>query len=230
VTVGALLAAAGIGERLGAGIPKALCTVGGRTLLEHSLGALRAHPAVGPIVVTAPADFASRFVELAASDPAVTVVAGGKTRQDSIRLGLGVLGPEVEIVLVHDAARPFPVIATPARALSAIEAGADGVVPVLPVTDTIKRVAPDGTVVGTVDRAELRAAQTPQGFRRAALAAAHQYARTASLHHVSDDAGLVERHGGRVVVVDGDPRTMKITGPSDLAIAEIMTGTAPVTG
>lgn len=222
MTVGALLAAAGIGERLASGIPKALCPVGGRTLLEHSLAGLRAHPGIGPIVVTAPADFAQRFVELTAGDPAITVIAGGRTRQDSVRLGLGVLPAEVDVVLVHDAARPFLTAAVIDRVLAAIDSGADAVVPAVPITDTIKRVAPDGNVLGTVLRDELRAAQTPQGFRREQLVAAHNYARMANLLDVSDDAGLVERHGGRVVVVDGDPRTFKITRSLDLALAELV--------
>src|SRR5437773_1897674 len=128
------------------------------------------------IVVIAPAEFAPRYVELTAADPLVTVVAGGRTRQDSVRLGLGVLPDDVDVVLVHDAARPFVPAHTIARVLAAIEDGADAVVPAVPVADTIKRVSADGLVLGTVERAELRAAQTPQGFRRGPLSAAHQYA------------------------------------------------------
>lgn len=222
VNVGALLAAAGSGERLAAGVPKALCTVAGMTLLEHALTALRVEPRVGPIVVSAPAEFAPRYVELTSADPMVTVVAGGRTRQDSVRLGLGVLPDDVDVVLVHDVARPFVPAPTIARVLAAIEDGADAVVPAVPVADTIKRVSADGLVLGTVERAELRAAQTPQGFRRGPLSAAHQYARMANLHDVSDDAGLVERHGGKVVVVEGDARSFKITRPFDLAMAELM--------
>ncbi|MGI8881949.1 MAG: 2-C-methyl-D-erythritol 4-phosphate cytidylyltransferase [Jatrophihabitans sp.] len=221
MTVGALLLAAGAGERLARDRPKALCEVGGRTLLEHSLSALRAHPSIGAIVVTAPADHAQRIVELTAGDPFVTVISGGRTRQDSVRLGLGVLAEEADVVLVHDAARPFITGACIDRVLAALEAGADAAVPAVPVTDTIKRIAADGAVVGTVDRGELRAVQTPQGFRRTALAAAHQFARMANLHDVSDDAGLIERHGGRVVVVDGDAEAFKITRPLDLALAEL---------
>ncbi len=222
MTVGALLLAAGAGQRLGQARPKALCEVGGRTLLEHSLSTLRAHPSLGPIVVTAPADHAQRVVELCAGDPSVTVIAGGRTRQDSVRLGLGVLAEDADPVLVHDAARPFFTAACLDRVLAALEAGADAAVPAVAVTDTIKRVTADSVVVGTVDRAELRAVQTPQGFRRAALAGAHQYARMANLHDVSDDAGLVERHGGRVVVVDGDAEAFKITRPLDLSLAEFL--------
>ena len=225
MTIGALLAAAGSGERLSGDTPKALRTVAGAALVEHALRGLRAHPAVGPSVLAVPASHAERFVELAGSDPAVTVVAGGKTRQDSIRLSLAVLDPEVDTVLVHDAARPFVTVETIDRVLAALREGADAVVPVVAVTDTIKRVGPDGAVIGTVARDDLRAAQTPQGFRRAALTSAHQYARMAKLIDVSDDAGLVERHGGRVVVVDGDIRTFKITRPLDLRVAELIAGT-----
>jgi 2-C-methyl-D-erythritol 4-phosphate cytidylyltransferase len=173
-------------------------------------------------VVTAPTNFAPRYVELTSADPMVTVIAGGRTRQDSVRLGLGVLPDEVDVVLVHDAARPFVPASTIARVLAAIEDGADAVVPAVPVADTIKRVSADGLVLGTVERAELRAAQTPQGFQRGPLSAAHQYARMANLLDVSDDAGLVERHGGKVVVVEGDARSFKITRPFDLAVAELM--------
>jgi 2-C-methyl-D-erythritol 4-phosphate cytidylyltransferase len=230
VTVGAILLGAGVGARLGGETPKALCPVGPRTILEYALAGLRACPAVGPIVVTAPTDYAARVVELTAGDPALTVIAGGRTRQHSVRLALGVLAPAADVVLVHDAARPFFTTGTVDRVLGALGAGADAAVPTVAVVDTIKRVGPGGAVVGTVARDEIRAVQTPQGFRRDALTAAHRYAQAAKLSDVSDDAGLVERHGGRVVVVDGAEQAFKITRPLDLELARVVAAHLDVGG
>lgn len=216
----ALLLAAGAGERLGAEVPKALCALAGRTLLEHALDSLSAHPDVSRIVVTAPAEYAADVAALLGAR--ATVISGGATRQDSVRLGLDVLGADAEFVLVHDAARPFVPLDLIDRVIAALAGGADAAVPALAVTDTIKRVAADGSVVGTVDRRELRAVQTPQGFRRADLVSAHRYARTAGIRDVSDDAALMERHGARVVLVEGSEQAFKITHPWDLRLAELM--------
>ena len=218
MTVAVLLLAAGTGERLAAGRPKALYVIGGSSLLEHSYCAFAGHPRIDRIVVTAPADLASDVAE--AMSGRADVVAGGRTRQDSVRLGLGELPAEVDIVLVHDAARPFVPLDLIDRVLGALDAGADAAVPALVITDTIKRVGPGGAVVATLDRAELRAVQTPQGFRREELAAAHAYAQISGLRDVTDDAALVERHGGRVVLVPGADSAFKITRPWDLLLAE----------
>ncbi len=225
MTVAVVLLAAGAGARLDVGQPKAFATLGGRTLLEHAYDNVARHPAVGRVIVTAPALDTGRVAALVPTD--TRIIAGGVTRQDSVRVALELLAVDhaVEIVLVHDAARPFVGAEVVDRVLAALGQGADAVVPVLPVTDTIKRVDAAGRVLGTPDRRELRSVQTPQGFRLAALLSAHRYARTAGLRDVSDDAGLVERHGGRVVVVAGSEDAFKITTSRDLRLAALLLAT-----
>lgn len=220
MTVVAVVMAAGSGLRLGCDGPKALQPLGDATIVQHSLRALGRHPSIGRLVLAYPPPSEVRMRALVGSD--VVLVPGGETRQESVWAALTVLGDDVTAVLVHDAARPFvpPVVVD--RVLGALEAGADAAVPGLPVHDTVKRVAVDGTVAATVPRGDLRAVQTPQGFRPDALISAHRYARTAGLRDVSDDAALVERHGGRVVVVDGAEELFKITRPWDLRLAEFV--------
>jgi 2-C-methyl-D-erythritol 4-phosphate cytidylyltransferase len=145
------------------------------------------------------------------------VVPGGATRQLSVDAGLRALADDIDTVLVHDVARPFVPTQVIDRVLDALGNGADAAIPALPVTDTIKQVDADGTVVATVDRDRLVAVQTPQGFRLGALVAAHEAAPDAA---ASDDALLVESLGGRVVVVAGDDDAFKITTPRDLLLAE----------
>lgn len=214
MTVGALVPAAGLGTRLGPGAPKALRELAGEPLLVHAVRGLRAAPSVGPVVVAAPAaDVAQVQALLAAYD--VLVVAGGAERTDSVRLALAALDPAVELVLVHDAARCLTPPALVEAVVACLRAGAEAAVPVLPVGDTVKTV--DGsTVVATVDRAALRAAQTPQGFRRDVLARAH----AAAAGSVTDDAGLVEALGVAVTTVPGDEEAFKVTRPIDLLLAE----------
>jgi 2-C-methyl-D-erythritol 4-phosphate cytidylyltransferase len=148
---------------------------------------------------------------------ATVVVAGGATRADSVRAGLAVVPADADVVVVHDAARPLAGPALFAAVVDAVRAGdADGVVPVVPVADTLKRV--DGSrVVATVDRDDLVAVQTPQGFAADALRTAHRGAGDAT-----DDAGLLEAAGLVVVTVPGDPRNLKLTRPEDLALAEAL--------
>jgi len=213
--VAAIVVAAGSGSRLGADVPKAFVRVAGRSLLEHAVAGLRAHPRVTSCVVVAPAD----LVDLARELTGLNVVAGGATRQESVDAGLRLLGPDPELVLVHDAARPFAPVAVIDRVLAALTAGADAAIPALPVTDTIKQVDEVGHVLSTVDRGALVAVQTPQGFRRAALVAAHA---NAARLDATDDAALVEASGGQVQVVRGDERSFKITVPLDLALAEVV--------
>jgi 2-C-methyl-D-erythritol 4-phosphate cytidylyltransferase len=217
MTVAAVLVAGGSGVRLGADVPKAFVTVAGRTLLEHAADRFSAHPGVACCVVVVP----EGWLEKAAALCATPVVVGGLTRQDSVDSGLRALPAGIETVLVHDVARPFVPAAVIDRVLAGLAGGADAVVPALPVTDTIKQVATDGTVVATVERGTLVAVQTPQGFRRAVLVAAHLAAPDAT---ATDDAGLVERAGGRVVVVAGDEAAFKITSPRDLLLAEAIAG------
>jgi 2-C-methyl-D-erythritol 4-phosphate cytidylyltransferase len=146
-------------------------------------------------------------------------VAGGSTRQGSVGRGLVALADDVEAVLVHDVARAFVPRALIARVARALDGGADAVVPTLPVTDTLRSVGPDG-VGPTVDRAGLVAVQTPQGFRRSVLVAAHEAGRVAGRGEATDDASLVEALGVKVVAVPGAPEAFKVTVPLDLRLAE----------
>lgn len=207
--IGLILVAAGSGQRLGAQVPKALVPVAGDTLIGHCLRTAAQIPELTQIVVVAPPGVGSL--------PGVTVVAGGATRDASVRAGLAALAPEIGAVLIHDAARPFAPAAVYERVIAALQAGAAAVVPALPVADTIKRVAA-GVVVESLDRSELVAVQTPQGFAVPQLRAAHE-AQTAA---VTDDAMLMEQAGVPVHVVEGSDHAFKITTPFDLAVARAM--------
>lgn len=213
-SVGALVPAAGLGVRLGPGEPKALRELAGEPLLVHAVRTLRSVPSIGVVVVAAPApDVEAVGRLLVAYD--VVVVPGGDDRQDSVHRTLAALPPDVDLVLVHDAARCLTPGHVIEAVVAALRAGADAVVPVLPIADTVKHV--DGVrVLGTVDRAALRAVQTPQGFRREVLARAHG----AGLRAATDDASLVEALGGTVTTVPGDDEAFKITRPLDLLLAE----------
>ncbi|MGZ4525694.1 MAG: 2-C-methyl-D-erythritol 4-phosphate cytidylyltransferase [Mycobacterium sp.] len=214
-TVVAVVPAAGSGERLGAGIPKAFCEVDGRTLLDRAVGGLLKSGVVDHVVVAVPAarvDEAER-----ALGGRATVVVGGADRTTSVSLALAALAGEPEFVLVHDAARALTPPALIVRVVDALRAGHDAVVPALPLHDTIKAVDANGVVLGTPERAGLRAVQTPQGFARDLLLRAYQRAGTADF---TDDASLVEHVGGQVQVVDGDPLAFKITTQLDLLLAE----------
>ena len=213
-----MLAAAGRGERLGFDRPKAFAPLGGRPLLAESLQRLEASGWVDAIVVVAPEGWEEPAILLAEELGCGKVVAsipGGPSRAESVRLGLAEVPEDAAAVLVHDAARPLlpePVIQ---RLLEALGEGWDGAVPGLPVADTIKRVS-DGAVVETLPRNELVAVQTPQAFAPAALRRAFQ----GDVSEASDCASLVEASGGRVTVVEGDPRLLKVTTPEDLALVE----------
>jgi 2-C-methyl-D-erythritol 4-phosphate cytidylyltransferase len=220
MTIAAVVPAAGRGERLGPGTPKALRLLGGVPLLVHSVRALAAARSVGLVVVAAPtADVTAVRTLLAEHDSGaeVRVVAGGETRQQSVRLALATLPDSVDVVLVHDAARPLVPVDLVDAVAAAVRAGAAAVVPALPVADTVKRVDREGNVVETLERSALRAVQTPQGFRRSVLESAHL---AAGELEATDDAGLVERAGGTVTVVPGSEEAFKITRPLDLLLAE----------
>lgn len=212
--VAVIVVAAGSGQRLGAGVPKAFVGIDEHTVLRHALRGVFSAP-LAQVVVVAPASRVGDALtdvraEAGARHDLASVVAGGATRQESVAAGLHAVWPDVEVVLVHDAARALTPAAVFARVIDALDT-ADAVLPVLPVVDTIKRV--DGeTVVEAVDRSSLAAAQTPQGFRRPVLDAAYA---TASADH-TDDAALVQAAGTPVHTVVGDERAFKITTPADL--------------
>jgi 2-C-methyl-D-erythritol 4-phosphate cytidylyltransferase len=214
----ALIVAAGRGERLGSGRPTALVPLCGRPMLQWSVAALRAVPAVTQIVIALPAD------ELDAAPEGTIAVSGGVQRSHSVRNALAAC-PGEDPVIVHDAARP---LATPAlfeQALQELERHPESaaVIAAAPVADTIKEVSGDGvTVARTLDRSTLWAVQTPQVFRRAALELALASASDEELGRATDDAWLVERSGGAVRILGSDPGNMKITTPEDLRVAELL--------
>ncbi|MGX7825617.1 2-C-methyl-D-erythritol 4-phosphate cytidylyltransferase [Actinokineospora sp. 24-640] len=217
MTAVALVPAAGRGERLGFGMPKAFVPVRGVPLLVHAVRGLLSAGRVRHVVVAAPADQVDAAAAALAGLP-VDVVAGGADRTASVGLALRhavATFPDLRIVLVHDAARAFTPPEVVARVVDAVAAGAPAVVPVLPMADTVKRVDLDGIVLDTPDRAALRVVQTPQGFDVATLLRA--YADPAA---ATDDAGLVEKLGVPVATVAGHPHAMKVTTPHDLAVAE----------
>jgi 2-C-methyl-D-erythritol 4-phosphate cytidylyltransferase len=215
MSTAAVVAAAGLGTRLGGGQPKAFRMLGGAPLLVHAIGALRASSYVEQVVVAVPREL---LPEVASTlGPGVTAVAGGASRQESVAAALSVLPASVTAVLVHDAARPLVPVAVVDAVARAVLAGAPAVIPVLPVVDTLKRVREDGAVAATVSRADLRAVQTPQGFSREVLERAHKAAAGDS---ATDDAGLVERLGVTIITVPGSPEALKITTPFDLIVAE----------
>jgi len=184
---------------------------------------------VGLVVVAAPPDDRDAVAALLARvlpAAAVRVVAGGESRSRSVRAALAVLPDEVDVVLVHDAARPLTPVGLVEAVDAAVRGGHPAVVPALPVVDTVKAVAPDPDgsgveeVVGTAERAALRAVQTPQGFRRDTLDQAYAAAEAEGALDATDDAGLVERLGVPVVVVPGDEQAFKVTRPLDLLLAD----------
>jgi 2-C-methyl-D-erythritol 4-phosphate cytidylyltransferase len=183
-------------------------------MLVHTVAALRASELVTQVVVAAPPTLAGAVAMLLGAD--ADVVPGGAERVDSVRAALSALAEDVTVVLVHDAARPLTPPWLVDAVARAVLAGSRAVVPVLPVIDTIKEVDADGNVVRTPSRSGLRAVQTPQGFRREVLEAAY----AVPGFGVTDDAGLVEALGVTVTTVPGTQESFKVTGPSDLIIAE----------
>ena len=215
----ALIVAAGSGERLGMEGPKALVELAGRTLLQWSVDALRAVPAIEQIVVALPAG---------ADAPAGTSgVRGGRVRSESVRLALAAAGPG-DPVLIHDAARPLLTGELAQATIGALEADEtlDGAIAAVPMTDTVKRVTSDGVVGETLARDELWGVQTPQVFRRAALERALDVPDEV-LAQATDDAWLIERAGGRVGVVESTRENLKVTTPHDLVVAEMLLASRP---
>ncbi|MDT5021359.1 MAG: 2-C-methyl-D-erythritol 4-phosphate cytidylyltransferase [Mycobacterium sp.] len=216
VTV-AVVPAAGSGERLAAGVPKAFYQLDGRTLVERAVDGLLESGVVDRVVVAVPADRTDRAKLILGRG--ATVVAGGTNRVESVSRALEAVADteEPDFVLVHDAARALTPPELVVRVVEALRSGYPAVVPALPVSDTIKAVDAVGAVVATPERAGLRAVQTPQGFVTELLLRAYQQAGTAEF---TDDASLVEHIGGQVQVVDGDPLAFKITTRLDLLLAQ----------
>lgn len=219
--VAAIVPAAGRGERLGPGVPKALRLVGGVPMLVHAVRALARARLVDAVVVAAPPGDEAEvrgLLDTYQVPAEVSVTTGGETRQDSVRLALESLAPDVDVVLVHDAARPLAPSQLVDDVVTAVSRGAEAVIPAMPVADTIKRVD-GGRVVETLRRDGLYAVQTPQGFTRELLTKAHEAAVIDGFAG-TDDASLVERLGGSVTVITGHPDAAKVTRPADLATAE----------
>jgi 2-C-methyl-D-erythritol 4-phosphate cytidylyltransferase len=206
----AVLVAAGSGERLGAGRPKAFVMLAGRPMLEWSLAALRAAGIEDVVVALPPGESAP---------PGCHGVPGGATRSASVRAGLAAAAPGEDVV-VHDAARPLVEPSLFTRTLDAL-AGADCAIAAARVTDTIKQAAEDGRVTATLDRSVLWAIQTPQAFRRESLERALAVGDDV-LAAATDDAWLVERTGGSVRVVESSPANLKVTTPHELQVAELL--------
>lgn len=219
--VAAIVPAAGRGERLGPGAPKALRLLGGVPMLVHAVRALARARLVDVVVVAAPPDDEAEvrgLLDTYEVPTEVRVVSGGATRQESVRRALASLAPDYDVVLVHDAARPLAPSQLVDDVAHAVARGAEAVIPAMPVADTVKRVE-GGKVVETLRREGLYAVQTPQGFTRALLTRAHDAAGIDGFVG-TDDASLVERVGGTVTVVPGHPEAAKVTHPHDLAAAE----------
>lgn len=216
--VWAVVVAAGAGRRYGSR-PKQYEDLGGERVIDRSLATARA-AADHVVVVLAPGDAAEgeALVESGAADVAV---AGGAERADSVRAALAVIDADAAVIVVHDAARPLASAALHQAVVAAVHAGADAAIPGVPLSDTVKRVAPGEqggeVVVETLDRSALVAVQTPQAFRADLLRRAH-----AAGADATDDAALVEAVGGTVVVVPGEATNLKITGPQDLALATVL--------
>jgi 2-C-methyl-D-erythritol 4-phosphate cytidylyltransferase len=214
----AVLVAAGRGERLGGDRPKAFAPLRGRPLLAESLERLEASDWIDGIVVVAPESWEKPSILVAEElgcGKVTATVTGGASRGDSVRLGVAEVDDAAAVIVVHDAARPLLPEDVIERVLAALGEGWDGAVPGLPVSDTIKRVE-DGQVVETLRRSELRAVQTPQAFAASSLRPALE----GDVSAASDCASLVEARGGRVTIVPGDQRLLKVTTAGDLALVE----------
>ncbi len=211
-----IVVAAGRGERLKASAPKAFVEINGQTILEHSLSPLSNLADLAQVVIAAPSTHLAEATEIANSalstDATLDVVVGGDTRQQSIANALAVIGDDIEIVLVHDAARAFASASLFECVISAVRSTRASVVPALEIADTIKRVS-GSEVLETVDRSALRSAQTPQGFIAADLKRAYANAGD----DFTDDAALMQSQGKKVSFVAGEVEAAKITTPDDLS-------------
>ncbi|MGO4785424.1 2-C-methyl-D-erythritol 4-phosphate cytidylyltransferase [Cryobacterium sp. W22_MBD10_FK3] len=230
--VAVIVVAAGSGSRLGRDQPKAFVPLGGRPILEHALTGVFGLAEPAQVIVVAPAAQLADARAIAtgvagAAAGYLDIVAGGETRQSSVALGLAQVRTGVTVVLVHDAARALTPAAQIDAVVAAVRATGHGIVPGLPVVDTIKRVDAATTILGTVDRSQLSAVQTPQGFPRAMLDAAFAWAATlpaADAQDLTDDAALVAAAGNTVSVIPGEPLAFKVTTAWDLRRAELLLG------
>ena len=204
-TVWTIIVAAGAGTRFGA--PKQFLDLAGTRVVDRSIATAARHS--DGIVVVMPAEPVAGVEPIAGAGVACRTVAGGATRTESVRNGLAATPDDADVILVHDAARPLATDAIYERVIAAVDAGADAVTPAVPIADTLRRRSG-----GVVDRDDVVAVQTPQGFAAAALRRAHE-----SGEEATDDVTVVENHGGTVVVVDGDRRNLKLTTPLDMDIA-----------
>lgn len=218
--VTAIIAAGGAGRRLGADVPKQLVELGGRSMLQHSVEAFTGHPRVAEVIVALPADVAAAPPAwLSAAAPRVRVVRGGQRRQDSVANAFDALDRACDVVLVHDAARPFVTASLITRTIDAAAAHGAAIAAV-PVSDTVKRVAQQGgaaEIVETIPRDTIYLAQTPQAFRRDVLADAVRLGRSGI--EATDEAMLAEKAGHAVRVIEGERGNVKITTPGDLDTA-----------
>lgn len=228
VTCAALIVAAGRGQRFGGDQPKQYTDLGGVPVLRHSLAAFSRHPRVESIQPVIHRDDGDLFRQAAEGIDVRHPVGGGETRQASVLCGLEAFsGDEPDVILVHDGARPFPGHGVIDRVLDQLKQGSTGVIPVVPVPDTLKRIDETNIIVDTVPRAGLVRAQTPQGFVFETLLEAHRSCATASL---TDDAAVLEECGHPVTTVPGDAANIKVTDQADLetvavALYETRTGT-----
>lgn len=219
--VSAIIVAGGRGERLGGTVPKQFLEVGGRSLLQRSVDALAASPLVSEVIVVVPATYVEQVSStLATTGSRLRVTAGGSRRQDSVAAGFDLVGADVDVVLVHDAARAFVKPDLIARVVA--QAGAHGAaIAALRVRDTVKRGVQSGDVVvvaETIPRESVHLAQTPQGFTRQVLAEAVALGRSG--REATDEAALAEAAGHVVILVEGDPDNIKVTTPADLPVAD----------
>jgi 2-C-methyl-D-erythritol 4-phosphate cytidylyltransferase/2-C-methyl-D-erythritol 2,4-cyclodiphosphate synthase len=223
MTIAVVLVAAGRGERLGAGVPKAFAQVSGATLIEHAIRNIFSVDGLSQLIIAAPSSHlaeARAVVDTVAAEfghktlPEAHIVTGGDTRQQSIANALDALAADTEIVLVHDSARALTPAAVFERVAQSVRDTGLATIPVMPIVDTIKRVAGE-TVLDTVDRQTLRSAQTPQGFQAFELLEAYRSA----TEDFTDDAALVQSTGATLTFVEGDSASLKITNPNDLLVA-----------
>jgi 2-C-methyl-D-erythritol 4-phosphate cytidylyltransferase len=216
----AVVPAAGSGQRLAAGVPKAFFHLDGRTLVERAVSCLLESGVVDRVVVAVPADRTGQAKLILGRE--ATIVPGGANRGESVGRALAAVADaqQPSFVLVHDAARPLTPPGLVVRVVEALRAGHSAVVPALPLSDTVKAVDANGMVLGTPERAGLRAVQTPQGFATELLLRAYQRASEVTGVDFTDDASIVEHIGGQVQVVDGDPLAFKITTQWDILLAQ----------